>query len=39
MTVTIAKIHLSIFSEFPKTSDHNSNATPFNELQCFDALS
>ena len=23
----------------PKTSDHNSNATPFKELQCFDALS
>ena len=27
------------FSECPKTSDHNSNATPFKELQCFDALS
>ena len=27
------------FSQCPKTSDNNSNATPFKELQCFDALS
>ena len=39
MAVIIAKIHLRTFSECPKTSDHNSNATPFKELQCFDALS
>ena len=39
MAVIIAKIHLRIFNECPKTSDHNSNATPFKELQCFDALS
>ena len=39
MAVIIAKIHLRIFSECPKTSDHNSYATPFKELQCFDALS
>ena len=26
------------FSECPKTSDHNSTATPFKELQCFDDL-
>ena len=25
------KIRLRIFSECPKTSDHNSNATPFKE--------
>ena len=37
--ILIAIIHLRIFSECPKTSDHNSNATPFKELQCFDALS
>ena len=35
----MAKIHLRIFSEFPKTTDHNSNASPFKELQWFDALS
>ena len=29
MAVIIAKIRLRIFSECPKTSDHNSNATPF----------
>ena len=39
MAVIIAKIYLRMFSECPKTSDHNSNATPFKELQCFDALS
>ena len=39
MAVIIAKIHLRIFIECPKTSDHNSNATPFKELQRFDALS
>ena len=39
MAVIIAKIRLRMFSECPKTSDHNSNATPFKELQCFDALS
>ena len=39
MAVIIAKMHLRIFSECPKTSDHNSNATPIKELQCFDALS
>ena len=39
MAVIIAKIHLRIFSECPKTSDHNSNATPFKEVQCLDALS
>ena len=39
MAVIIAKIQLRIFSECPKTSDHNSNSTPFKELQCFDALS
>ena len=31
MAVIIAKIRLRIFSECPKTSDHNSNATPFKE--------
>ena len=31
MAVIITKIHLRIFSECPKTSDHNSNATPFKE--------
>ena len=39
MTVIIAKIHLRIFSECPKTSKHNSNTTPFKELPCFDVLS
>ena len=39
MAVIIAKIRLRIFSKCPKTSDHNSNATPFKELQCFDTLS
>ena len=39
MAMIIAKIHLRIFSECPKTSDRNSNATPFKELQYFDALS
>ena len=39
MAVILAMIHLRIFSECPKTSDHNSNAIPFKELQCFDALS
>ena len=29
MAMIIAKIRLRIFSECPKTSDHNSNATPF----------
>ena len=29
MAMIIAKIHLRIFSECSKTSDHNSNATPF----------
>ena len=37
--VIIATIHIRILSECPKTSDPNSNATPFKELQCFDALS
>ena len=32
MAKIIAKIHLRIFSECPKTSDHNRNATPFKEL-------
>ena len=27
-----SKIHLRIFSECPKTSDHNNNATPLKEL-------
>ena len=31
MAMIIAKIRLRIFSECPKTSDHNSNATPFKE--------
>ena len=31
MAVIIAKIRLRIFSECPKTSDHNNNATPFKE--------
>ena len=31
MAVIIAKIRLRIFRECPKTSDHNSNATPFTE--------
>ena len=31
MAVIIAKKRLRIFSECPKTSDHNSNATPFKE--------
>ena len=31
MAVIIAKIRLRIFSECPKTSDHNSNTTPFKE--------
>ena len=31
MAVIIAKIRLRIFSECPKTSDHNSNATSFKE--------
>ena len=31
MAVIIAKLRLRIFSECPKTSDHNSNATPFKE--------
>ena len=31
MAVIIAKICLRIFSECPKTLDHNSNATPFKE--------
>ena len=31
MAVIIANIRLRIFSECPKTSDHNSNATPFKE--------
>ena len=31
MAVIKAKIRLRIFSECPKTSDHNSNATPFKE--------
>ena len=31
MAVIIAKIRLRIFSECPKISDHNSNATPFKE--------
>ena len=31
MAVIIAKIRLRVFSECPKTSDHNSNATPFKE--------
>ena len=39
MAVIMAKIHLRTFSECPKTSDHNSNATPFKDLHCFDALS
>ena len=39
MAVIIAIIHLRIFSDWPKTSDHNSNATPFKGLQCFGALS
>ena len=39
MAMIIAKIRLRIFSECSKTSDHNSNATPFKELQCFDTLS
>ena len=29
MAVIIAKIRLRIFSVCPKTSDHNSNTTPF----------
>ena len=39
MAVVIGKIRLMIFSKCPKTSDHNSNATSFKELQCVDALS
>ena len=35
MAVIIAKIRLRIFSECPKTSDHNSNATPFKESYNF----
>ena len=31
MAMIIAKISLRIFSECSKTSDHNSNATPFIE--------
>ena len=31
MAVIIAKIRFRIFSKCPKTSDHNSNATPFKE--------
>ena len=31
MAMIIAKIRLRIFSECSKTSDHNSNATPFKE--------
>ena len=31
MAVVMAKIRLRIFSECPKTSDHNSNATPYKE--------
>ena len=31
MVMIIAKIRLRIFSECSKTSDHNSNATPFKE--------
>ena len=31
MAMIIAKIRLRIFSDCPKTSDHNSNATPFKE--------
>ena len=31
MAMIIAKIRLRIFSEYSKTSDHNSNATPFKE--------
>ena len=31
MAMIIAKIRLRIFSECPKTSDHNNNATPFKE--------
>ena len=31
MAVIIAKIRLRVFSGCPKTSDHNSNATPFKE--------
>ena len=31
MAVIIAKTRLRILSECPKTSDHNSNATPFKE--------